>query len=118
MAEALRLAQLKDKVAIIAGSGIGKEIALAYAREGARNNIRANVICPGFVCTPLADKQITEQAKGLNIREAEVVKTVMLKDTVDGELTATDNGAQTAFFLAAPGSLWWSAKAGICIKAQ
>src|SRR5215470_12332264 len=33
------------------------------AKEGARHGVRANVICPGFVRTPLVDKQIPEQAK-------------------------------------------------------
>ena len=62
--------------------------------------MRANVICPGFVRTPLVDKQIPEQAKELGISEQEVVKTVMLKDTVDGEFTAVDDVAETALFLA------------------
>ena len=40
------------------------------AKEGAEHNVRANVICPGFVRTPLVDKQIPEQAKELGITEA------------------------------------------------
>src|SRR4030095_17016362 len=52
------------------------------AKEGAAHKVRANVICPGFVRTPLVDKQIPEQAKELGISEAEVVKNVMLKETV------------------------------------
>src|SRR5437868_6683764 len=39
------------------------------AKEGAEFNIRANVICPGFVRTPLVEKQIPEQAKTLGISE-------------------------------------------------
>lgn len=70
------------------------------AKEGAAHNVRANVICPGFVRTPLVDKQIPEQAKELGISEADVVKKVMLKDTVDGEFTTTDDVAQTALFFA------------------
>ena len=57
------------------------------AKEGAEHNVRANVICPGFVRTPLVDKQIPEQAKELGISEEDVIKHVMLKDTVDGEFT-------------------------------
>lgn len=76
-------------------------LAKVVAKEGAKDNIRANVICPGFVRTPLVDKQIPEQAKVLNISEAEVIKNVMLKDTVDGEFTTTHDVAQTAIFLAA-----------------
>jgi 3-hydroxybutyrate dehydrogenase len=70
------------------------------AKEGAAHNVRANVICPGFVRTPLVDKQIPEQAKVLGISEADVVKNVMLKETVDGEFTTVDDVAQTALFLA------------------
>lgn len=76
-------------------------LARAVAKEGAKDNIRANVICPGFVRTPLVDKQIPEQAKTLGISEADVIKNVMLKDTVDGEFTTTQDVAQTAVFLAA-----------------
>jgi 3-hydroxybutyrate dehydrogenase len=75
-------------------------LAKVVAKEGAKNNIRSNVICPGFVSTPLVEKQIPQQAKELNISEEDVIK-VMLKDTVDGEFTTTQDVAQTALFLAA-----------------
>lgn len=71
------------------------------AKEGAAHGVRANVICPGFVRTPLVEKQIPEQSKALGISEDDVVKKVMLKDTVDGEFTTVDDVAQTALFLAA-----------------
>ncbi len=70
------------------------------AKEGAKHGVRANVICPGFVRTPLVEKQIPEQAKTLGITEAEVVKNVMLKETVDGEFTTTDDVAQVALLFA------------------
>ncbi len=70
------------------------------AKEGAAHGVRANVICPGFVRTPLVEKQIPEQAKDLGISEEEVIKKVMLKDTVDGKFTTTDYVAQTALFFA------------------
>lgn len=76
-------------------------LAKVVAKEGAKDRIRANVICPGFVRTPLVDKQIPEQAKTLGISEADVIKNVMLKDTVDGEFTTVQDVAQTAIFLAA-----------------
>ncbi len=76
-------------------------LAKVVAKEGAAHGIRANVICPGFVRTPLVEKQIPEQAKALGISEDAVIKTVMLKDTVDGEFTTTDDVARTAVFLAA-----------------
>jgi 3-hydroxybutyrate dehydrogenase len=70
------------------------------AKEGASRNVRANVVCPGFVMTPLVEKQIPEQAKALGISEADVVKNVMLKETVDGEFTTVDDVANTVVFLA------------------
>ncbi len=70
------------------------------AKEGAKHGVRANVICPGFVRTPLVDKQIPEQAKELGISDADVIKNVMLKETVDGEFTTVDDVARTAVFLA------------------
>ena len=75
-------------------------LAKVVAKEGAKHGVRANVICPGFVRTPLVEKQIPEQAKALGITEDEVIKTVMLKETVDGEFTTVDDVAQTAVFLA------------------
>lgn len=59
------------------------------------------MICPGFVRTPLLDRQIPEQAKALGITEAEVVRNVMLKDTVDGEFTTAEDVAQATLFFAA-----------------
>jgi 3-hydroxybutyrate dehydrogenase len=76
-------------------------LAKAVAKEGAAHGVRANVICPGFVRTPLVDKQIPEQAKALGISEQDVIKNVMLKETVDGEFTTVDDVAETALFLAA-----------------
>lgn len=70
------------------------------AKEGASHGVRANVICPGFVKTPLVEKQIPEQAKTLGISEKEVIQNVMLKDTVDGEFTTTNDVAETALFFA------------------
>ena len=70
------------------------------AKEGAQYNVRANVVCPGFVRTPLVDKQIPEQAKELGISEEDVIKHVMLKDTVDGEFTTTADVAAAVLFLA------------------
>lgn len=70
------------------------------AKEGAEYGVHANVICPGFVRTPLVDKQIPEQAKELGISEEDVIKKVMLKDTVDGEFTTVDDVAETALFFA------------------
>ncbi|SAK64383.1 3-hydroxybutyrate dehydrogenase [Caballeronia glebae] len=75
-------------------------LARTVAKEGGARGVRANVVCPGFVRTPLVEKQIPEQAKALGISEDDVVKNVMLKDTVDGEFTTVADIANTVAFLA------------------
>ena len=75
-------------------------LAKVVAKEGAKHKVRANVICPGFVRTPLVEKQIPEQAKTLGISEADVIKNVMLKETVDGEFTTTQDVAEVALLFA------------------
>jgi 3-hydroxybutyrate dehydrogenase len=75
-------------------------LAKTVAKEGGRHGIRANVICPGFVRTPLVEKQIPEQAKALGISEDDVVKKVMLKETVDGEFTTVRDVAEVALLFA------------------
>ena len=74
------------------------------AKEGAEHGVFANVVCPGFVRTPLVDKQIPEQAKELGISEEEVVKKVMLGETVDGEFTTVEDVAEATLFFASFGS--------------
>ncbi len=64
-------------------------LAKVVAKEGGKRGVRANVICPGFVRTPLVDRQIPEQARELGISEQDVVRNVMLKETVDGEFALT-----------------------------
>jgi 3-hydroxybutyrate dehydrogenase len=76
-------------------------LAKVMAKEGAKHGVRANVICPGFVRTPLVDKQIPEQAEALGISEDDVIRKVMLKETVDGEFTTVQDVAETALFFAA-----------------
>ena len=75
-------------------------LAKVIATEGAKHKVRATVICPGFVRTPLVDKQIPEQSKALGISEDDVIKKVMLKDTVDGEFTTTQDVADVALLFA------------------
>jgi 3-hydroxybutyrate dehydrogenase len=75
-------------------------LAKVVAKEGAKHGVRANVICPGFVRTPLVDKQIPEQAQRLGITEDAVIKDIMLKETVDGEFTTVRDVAEAALFFA------------------
>jgi 3-hydroxybutyrate dehydrogenase len=79
-------------------------LAKVLAKEGAEHNVTANVVCPGFVRTPLVDRQIPEQAEEFGISEEEVVKTIMLKHTVDGEFTSTDDVADAVLFFAGASS--------------
>lgn len=74
------------------------------SKEGGKFGIRANVVCPGFVRTPLVEKQIPEQAKALGISEDDVIKKVMLKETVDGEFTTVQDVADVALMFAGFGS--------------
>jgi 3-hydroxybutyrate dehydrogenase len=76
-------------------------LARVISKEGAEHGVRANVICPGFVKTPLVEKQIPEQAKELGISEEKVVKNVMLGGTVDGEFTTIEDVAEVALLFAA-----------------
>jgi len=75
-------------------------LAKTMAKEGAAHGVRANVICPGFVRTPLVERQIPEQARSLGMSEEDVIRKVMLKDTVDGEFTTLDDVAEVALLFA------------------
>ena len=76
-------------------------LARVIAKEGAAHGVRANVICPGFVKTPLVEKQIPEQAEELGISEKEVVNRIMLGGTVDQEFTTVEDVAEIAHLFAA-----------------
>jgi len=71
------------------------------AKEGAAHGVRANLICPGYVRTPLVEKQIPELAARMGISEAQLIAEVILRTTVDGEFTADTDIAEVAVFLAA-----------------
>ncbi|MBN2739711.1 MAG: 3-hydroxybutyrate dehydrogenase [Rhodobacteraceae bacterium] len=76
-------------------------LARVISKEGGKYGVRANVICPGFVKTPLVEKQIPEQAKDLGISEEEVVNDIMLGGTVDTEFTTVEDVAEVAYVFAA-----------------
>ncbi len=90
----------KNKAAYVSAKHAQLGFVRAVAKEGAEHGISSNLICPGFVKTPLVEKQIPEQAKTLGISEEDVVKKIMLGDTVDGEFTTIDDVAEVALFLA------------------
>lgn len=93
-ASPLKSAYVAAKHAIL---GLGRTM----AKEGAPHGVRSNVICPGFVRTPLVDKQIPEQAHELGITEERVIKEVMLGETVDKQFTMVEDIAEVALLLAA-----------------
>lgn len=76
--------------------GFTKTIAL----EGAPFGITANAICPGYVKTPLVEKQISDQAKAHNMSEADVVQKVMLYKQAVKEFVSFEELGQLAVFLA------------------
>jgi len=73
-------------------------LARAAALEGAPHQIATNVICPGFVDTPLVRKQIPEQAETLGITEEEVVKNVMLRNQITGEFVDVEEVSDAVVF--------------------
>ncbi|MFV9924784.1 MAG: SDR family NAD(P)-dependent oxidoreductase [Francisella endosymbiont of Hyalomma scupense] len=68
----------KNKVAYVAAKHAQLGFVRALAKEGVEHNISSNLICSGFVLTPLVEKQIPKRAKELNISEEEVVRNIML----------------------------------------
>jgi 3-hydroxybutyrate dehydrogenase len=76
-------------------------LARTLAKEGGPLGVRSNVICPGFVRTPLVEKQIPQLASDLKISEDDVVKKVMLGSTVDQLFTTVEDVAEVALMLAA-----------------
>lgn len=72
--------------------------------EGAPFNITANAICPGYVKTPLVDKQIADQAKAHNMSEADVVSKVMLYKQAVKEFVPVETLGKLAVFLASDGA--------------
>ena len=76
-------------------------LARVISKEGAEHGVRANVICPGFVKTPLVEKQIPEQARDLGISKKEVVNHMMLGETVDHTFTTIEDVAEVAHVFAA-----------------
>ncbi|NKN39667.1 3-hydroxybutyrate dehydrogenase [Agrobacterium sp. a22-2] len=76
--------------------GLTKTAALELAEFG----VTVNAICPGYVLTPLVEKQIPDTARARGISEAEVKSDVMLKFQPTKEFVAVEDVAATALFLA------------------
>jgi 3-hydroxybutyrate dehydrogenase len=76
--------------------GLTKSAALELAEFG----VTVNAICPGYVLTPLVEKQIPDTARARGISEAEVKTDVMLRLQATKEFVAIEEVAATALFLA------------------
>ncbi|KZK88139.1 D-beta-hydroxybutyrate dehydrogenase [Pseudovibrio sp. Ad13] len=76
-------------------AGLTKTVAL----EVAENNITVNAICPGYVWTPLVEKQIPDTMKARNMTEEQVKKEVLLAAQPTKEFVTVDQVAGLAVFL-------------------
>ncbi len=76
--------------------GLTKTVALETAGLG----VTCNAICPGWVLTPLVEKQIEDQAKALKMARDEVIKKVILEKQPSKEFVEVDQIAALAVFLA------------------
>lgn len=75
--------------------GLTKVLAL----EGAPFGITANAICPGYVKTPLVERQIRDQATAHGISEADVPAKILLKKQPIKEFVSVDSIAEMALML-------------------
>jgi len=76
-------------------AGLTKTVAL----EGAESGITCNAICPGYVLTPLVEKQIPDTAKARGITEEQVIKDVLLAAQPTKKFVETDDIAELVVFL-------------------
>ena len=75
--------------------GFTKTIAL----EGAEFGITCNAICPGYVKTPLVEKQIPDTAKARGITEEQVIRDVLLAAQPTKQFVTAEQVAALAVFL-------------------
>jgi 3-hydroxybutyrate dehydrogenase len=78
--------------------GLVKTLAL----EGAEDGITATAVCPGYVRTPLVEKQISDQAKAHKLSEDEVLEKVILAPHAVKDLIEPAEVAEVVAFLAGP----------------
>lgn len=92
VASPFKSAYVASKHAIL---GFSKTVALEVAEKG----ITVNSICPGYVLTPLVEKQIPDTAKARGITEDEVKRNVLLAAQPTKQFVTTEQVAGTALFL-------------------
>jgi 3-hydroxybutyrate dehydrogenase len=69
------------------------------ALEGAAHGVTCNAICPGYVRTPLVEKQIVDQARVHGIPESEVVEKIMVTEHAIRRLLDPQEVAQLVTYL-------------------
>jgi 3-hydroxybutyrate dehydrogenase len=72
------------------------------ALEGAEDRISATAVCPGYVRTPLVERQLADQAKAHGLSEDEVLEQVILAPHAIKELIEPSEVAEVVAFLAGP----------------
>lgn len=77
-------------------AGLTKTVALEVAEHG----ITCNAICPGYVRTPLVEKQIPDTARARGITEEEVVRDVILSAQPTKQFVTIEQVASLAAYLA------------------
>jgi 3-hydroxybutyrate dehydrogenase len=87
--------------------GLSRTVAVEVAEFG----ITCNTICPGYVKTPLVDKQIADQAKAHGISPADVVRDVMLVHQARKEFVKVEELAALAVFLSSDSAASMTANA-------
>jgi 3-hydroxybutyrate dehydrogenase len=80
--------------------GLTKVAALEYAEHG----VTANAVCPGYVWTPLVEKQIDDQARSHGIPRAQVVRDVLLKKQPNKRFATVEEIGATVAFLCSEGA--------------
>jgi 3-hydroxybutyrate dehydrogenase len=103
IASAHALAASPNKSAYVSAKhgvlGLVKTLAL----EGAEKGILATAVCPGFVRTPLVEKQLADQAKATGVPEEDVLEKVILEPHAVKRLLEPQEVAETVAFLCGPG---------------
>jgi 3-hydroxybutyrate dehydrogenase len=77
-------------------AGLTKTVAL----EAAEHGVTANAICPGYVLTPLVEKQIPDTARARGISEAAVIRDVLLAAQPTKQFVTVEQVAALALYLA------------------
>ena len=104
MASAHGLVASPNKAAYISAKHGIVGLTKATAVEVAEHGVRVNSICPGFVHTPLVEKQIVDRARENNMSREQAIRELILVPQPTKEFVTVEQIAQTALFLCSPGA--------------